>query len=47
MDATSRDWRAIVTQSTAADFYVHRRAEEQEMEIPHPMGENGLAAEEE
>ena len=32
---------------TAVDFYVHRRAEEQEMETPHPTGENGLAAEEE
>ena len=29
-DATSRDWPPIVTQSTAVDFYVHRKAEEQD-----------------
>ena len=32
---------------TAVDFYVHRSAEEQDGETPHPTGENGLAAEEE
>ena len=31
----------------AVDFYVHRSAEEQDGETPHPTGENGLAAEEE
>ena len=32
---------------TAVDFYVHRSAEEQDGETPHPTGESGLAAEEE
>ena len=32
---------------TAVDFHVHRSAEEQDGETPHPTGENGLAAEEE
>ena len=46
-DATSRDWTLSVLQSSVVDFYAPRSAEEQEMETPHPMGENGLAAEEE
>ena len=46
-DATSRDWSPSVPQSSVVDFYVQRSAEEQEMETPHPTGENGLAAEEE
>ena len=46
-DATSRDWSLSVPQSSVADFYVQRSAEEQEMETPHPTGESGLAAEEE
>ena len=45
MDATSRDWSLSVPQSSVEDFYVQRSAEEQEMETPHPTGENGLAAE--
>ena len=46
-DATSRDWSLSVLQSSVVDFCVPRSAEEQEMETPHPTGENGLAAEEE
>ena len=47
MDATSRDWPLSVPQLSVVDFYVPRRAEEQEMETPHPAGESGLTAEEE
>ena len=32
---------------TAVDFYVHRSAEEQDGETPHPTGKSGLVAEEE
>ena len=46
-DATSRDWSLSVLQSSVADFYVQRSAEEQDMKTPHPTGESGLAAEEE